>query len=135
MAKFIREILIRREEIAAMCQRLGEKISADYADREVILIGVLKGAYVFMADLARHLTIPCRIDFMSVSSYGSGTRSSGVVRITKDLDMDITGSISYRRGNRRHGVDTQHLRQCSVPESGLLCRLQAFDKPERRKSM
>ena len=135
MAKFIKEILIRREVIAATCLRFGGKISADYADREVILIGVLKGAYVFMADLARHLTIPCRIDFMSVSSYGSGTRSSGVVRITKDLDMDITGKhIIIVEDIVDTGLTLNHLRQLlgtRKPASIAVCT--AFDKPERRK--
>ena len=135
MAKFIKEILIRREEIAAMCQRLGEKISADYADREVILIGVLKGAYVFMADLARHLTIPCRIDFMSVSSYGSGTRSSGVVRITKDLDMDITGKhIIIVEDIVDTGLTLNHLRQLlGTRKPASIADCTAFDKPERQK--
>lgn len=135
MSKYVKEILISRDEIAGMCQRLGEKISADYADREVILIGVLKGAYVFMADLARHLTIPCRIDFMSVSSYGSGTRTSGVVRITKDLDSDITGKhIIIVEDIVDSGLTLRHLRQLlgtRNPASIAICT--AFDKPERRK--
>ena len=135
MSKYVKEILISRDEIAGMCQRLGEKISADYADREVILIGVLKGAYVFMADLARHLTIPCRIDFMSVSSYGSGTRTSGVVRITKDLDSDITGKhIIIVEDIVDSGLTLRHLRQLlgtRSPASIAICT--AFDKPERRK--
>lgn len=135
MSKYVKEILISRDEIAGMCQRLGAKISADYADREVILIGVLKGAYVFMADLARHLTIPCRIDFMSVSSYGSGTRTSGVVRITKDLDSDITGKhIIIVEDIVDSGLTLRHLRQLlgtRNPASIAICT--AFDKPERRK--
>lgn len=135
MSKYVKEILIPRDEIARMCQRLGEQISADYADREVILIGVLKGAYVFMADLARHLSIPCRIDFMSVSSYGSGTRASGVVRITKDLDSDITGKhIIVVEDIVDTGLTLRHLRQLlgtRSPASIAICT--AFDKPERRK--
>ena len=118
-----------------MCQRLGEQISRDYADREVILIGVLKGAFVFMADLARYLTIPVRIDFMSVSSYGSGTRTSGVVRITKDLDSDITGKhVIIVEDIVDSGLTLNHLRQLlgtRNPASIAICT--AFDKPERRK--
>lgn len=135
MSKYVKEILIPRDEIARMCRRLGEQISADYADREVILIGVLKGAYVFMADLARHLSVPCRIDFMSVSSYGSGTRTSGVVRITKDLDSDITGKhIIVVEDIVDTGLTLRHLRQLlgtRNPASIAICT--AFDKPERRK--
>lgn len=135
MAKYIKDTLIQREEIAKMCQRLGEQISRDYADREVILIGVLKGAYVFMADLARCLTIPVRIDFMSVSSYGSGTRSSGVVRITKDLDSDITGKhVIIVEDIVDSGLTLNHLRQLlgtRNPASIAICT--AFDKPDRRR--
>lgn len=135
MSKYVKEILIPRDEIARMCRRLGEQISADYADREVILIGVLKGAYVFMADLARQLSVPCRIDFMSVSSYGSGTRTSGVVRITKDLDSDITGKhIIVVEDIVDTGLTLRHLRQLlgtRNPASIAICT--AFDKPERRK--
>lgn len=135
MAKYLKEILIHRDEISTMCHRLGARISSDYADREVILICVLKGAYVFMADLARCLTIPCRIDFMSVSSYGSGTRSSGVVRITKDLDLDITGKhIMIVEDIVDSGLTLNHLRQLLAtrkPASIAVCA--AFDKPDRRK--
>lgn len=135
MAKYVKEILISRDEIARMCQRLGEQISNDYNGREVILVGVLKGAYVFMADLARHLTIPCRIDFISVSSYGSGTRTSGVVRITKDLDTDITGKhVIVVEDIVDSGLTLKHLRQLlgtRNPASIALCT--AFDKPERRR--
>ena len=135
MAKYVKDILIQREEIAKMCQRLGEQISRDYTDREVILIGVLKGAYVFMADLARCLTIPVRIDFISVSSYGSGTRSSGVVRITKDLDSDITGKhVIIVEDIVDSGLTLNHLRQLlgtRNPASIAICT--AFDKPDRRR--
>ncbi len=135
MAKYVKEVLIPRDEIARMCQRLGAQISADYAGREVILVGVLKGAYVFMADLARHLSIPCRIDFISVSSYGSGTRTSGVVRITKDLDSDISGKhIIVVEDIVDSGLTLKHLRQLlgtRNPASIALCT--AFDKPDRRR--
>lgn len=135
MAKYVKEVLIRQREIEVMCKRLGDQISSDYADREVILIGVLKGAYVFMADLARNLKIPCRIDFISVSSYGSGTRSSGVVRITKDLDSDITGKhIIIVEDIVDSGLTLNHLRQLlgtRKPASIAVCT--AFDKPDRRK--
>jgi hypoxanthine phosphoribosyltransferase len=85
------EILIGEEQLQARIHELGEELSADYASREVLLVGVLKGAVFFMADLMRSLTIPCEIDFMAISSYGASTDSSGVVRILKDLDINIEG--------------------------------------------
>ena len=87
----IEATLISAEEIAAKITELAAIIDADYAGRELLLVGVLKGACMVMADLARAITLPVQLDFMAVSSYGSGTRSSGVVRILKDLDRDITG--------------------------------------------
>jgi hypoxanthine phosphoribosyltransferase len=135
MAKYVRNIMISREEIAAMCRRLGEKISADYAGREIILIGVLKGAWMFLADLARNLSVPTRIDFISVSSYGSGTRTSGVVKIVKDLDTDITGRhIIIVEDIVDTGLTLNHLRQLlgtRNPASIAICA--AFDKKDRRQ--
>jgi hypoxanthine phosphoribosyltransferase len=87
----IESVLVSEEQIAAKIRELAAKIDADYAGREVVLVGVLKGAVMVMADLARALTIPVSLEFMAVSSYGSATSSSGVVRILKDLDRDITG--------------------------------------------
>jgi len=84
-------VLVSSEQIAAKIAVLAAQIDADYAGREVVLVGVLKGAVMVMADLARALTIPVSLEFMAVSSYGSATSSSGVVRILKDLDRDITG--------------------------------------------
>ena len=85
------DILIGEEELQARIHELGAELSVDYAGREVLLVGVLKGAVFFMADLMRSLTIPCEIDFMAISSYGASTDSSGVVRILKDLDINIEG--------------------------------------------
>lgn len=87
----IESVLVSEQEIAAKVEQLAAAISADYAGRELVLVGVLKGAVMVMADLARALTIPVTMDFMAVSSYGSGTSTSGVVRILKDLDRDIAG--------------------------------------------
>jgi hypoxanthine phosphoribosyltransferase len=135
MAKYIKDVLITRDEIDKMCQRLGAQISKDYEGKEVILICVLKGAYAFMADLARYITVPLRVDFMSVSSYGSGTRTSGVVRITKDLDSDITGKhIIVVEDIVNSGLTLKHLKELLTtrnPASIALCT--AFDKPERRR--
>lgn len=85
----IEKVLISEQEIADKVAQLAKEIDADYAGREILLVGVLKGAVMIMADLARALTVPVSMEFMAVSSYGSGTSSSGVVRILKDLDRDI----------------------------------------------
>ncbi len=91
LERAVREILIDEDALQARVAELGQEISADYADRDVLLIGVLKGAIFFMADLMRELTVPCEVDFMAISSYGASTDSSGVVRILKDLDINIDG--------------------------------------------
>ena len=85
------EILIDEDALAARIAALGREISDDYAGRDLLLLGVLKGAVFFMSDLMRYLTVPCEIDFMAISSYGASTDSSGVVRILKDLDINIEG--------------------------------------------
>lgn len=87
----IGETLVARDELQARVAQLGEEVSRDYAGRELVMVGVLKGAVLFLADLMRHIDVPCEIDFMAVSSYGSQTDSSGVVRILKDLDASIEG--------------------------------------------
>ena len=87
----IGEVLIGEEELQRRVAELAAEISADYAGRELLVIGVLKGAVFFIADLVRRLEVPCELDFMAVSSYGSSTHSSGVVRILKDLDTPIAG--------------------------------------------
>jgi hypoxanthine phosphoribosyltransferase len=85
------EVLVDTEALRGRIAELGAEISADYEGRDLLLIGVLKGAVFFMADLMRKLTIPCEVDFMAISSYGASTDSSGVVRILKDLDINIEG--------------------------------------------
>ena len=85
----VETVLFSEEDIAAMVKRMGEESSRDYADRDLVLIAVLRGAVVFMGDLMRAIDCPVAIDFMAVSSYGDGAKSSGIVRIIKDLDIDI----------------------------------------------
>jgi len=85
------EVIIDGEALRARVAELGAEITADYAGRPPLLVGVLKGAFMFMADLCRAIDLPVELDFMAVSSYGSATRSSGVVRIVKDLDTDLAG--------------------------------------------
>jgi hypoxanthine phosphoribosyltransferase len=91
MGSDLAAVLIDSDRIHARLTELAGEIDADYAGRDLLLVGVLKGAVMVMADLARALHIPVQMDWMAVSSYGSGTRSSGVVRILKDLDADLTG--------------------------------------------
>jgi hypoxanthine phosphoribosyltransferase len=87
----IKEVVLTEEQVRERVRELGAEISRDYAGRSVLLIAVLRGAALFMADLAREITVPVELDFMAVSSYGSATKSSGVVRILKDLDETIEG--------------------------------------------
>jgi hypoxanthine phosphoribosyltransferase len=87
----IQEILVTSQQIQERLRTLAAEIDRDYSDRDVLLVGVLKGAFIVMADLARYLRVPVEFDFMAVSSYGSATQTSGVVRIIKDLDLDIAG--------------------------------------------
>jgi len=91
LERAVGEILIDEETLAARVAELGAEVSADYQGRDLLLIGVIKGAVFFMADLMRHLTVPCEVDFMAISSYGDSTDSSGIVRILKDLDINIEG--------------------------------------------
>jgi hypoxanthine phosphoribosyltransferase len=85
------EIVVSEADLQARIAELGRQITDDYAGRSPLLVGVLKGAFVFMSDLARAIDLPVEFDFMAVSSYGSATKTSGVVRIVKDLDLDLSG--------------------------------------------
>ena len=84
------KVVVSQEQLQNRIRELGKEIAADYEGRPPLLVGVLKGAFVFMADLARHIDLPIEFDFMAVASYGAATKSSGVVRIVKDLDADLT---------------------------------------------
>ena len=87
----IEEVILSEQDIKEIVARLGAEVSLDYADKNPLIVTVLRGAFIFTGDLARAITVPCSFDFMAVSSYGSGTRSSGEVRIVKDLDTKIEG--------------------------------------------
>jgi hypoxanthine phosphoribosyltransferase len=91
LTRGVSKILVEEETLRGRIAELGAAVSDDYAGRDLLLVGVLKGAVFFMADLMRNLTIPCEVDFMAISSYGASTDSSGVVRILKDLDVNIEG--------------------------------------------
>lgn len=128
-------MLISPEELQRRVSELGVQISSDYRGRDLIMVGVLRGAVVFIADLLRQLTIPCEIDFMAVSSYGSSRDSSGVVRILKDLDDSITGrDVLVVEDIVDSGLTLNYLRknlQARDPASLEVCTL--LDKPERRR--
>jgi len=128
-------ILVQRDELAHRVRALGEEISADYRGRDLFLVGVLKGAIFFLADLMRHLTVTCEIDFMAVASYGSATDSSGVVRILKDLDAPIAGrEVLIVEDIVDSGLTLSYLLRslrAREPASLEVCAL--LTKPERRK--
>lgn len=91
MINDIKEIIIKEEEVLAKIKELSKKISDDYRDRNLLVVGILKGSVIFASDLIKNIEIPCEIDFMAVSSYGNSSETSGVVRILKDLDHSIEG--------------------------------------------
>ncbi|MBA3246171.1 MAG: hypoxanthine phosphoribosyltransferase [Actinobacteria bacterium] len=135
MEEGVGEILIGEPELQARIAELGVEISRDYSGRDLLLVGVLKGAVFFMADLMRELTVPCEIDFMAISSYGAGTDSSGVVRILKDLDINISD---------RHVLVVEDIIDSGLTLSYLMRSLRArkpatveicalLTKPERRE--
>ena len=129
------EILIDRETLAARVAELGAEVSADYEGRDLLLIGVLKGAVFFMADLMRHLTVPCEVDFMAISSYGDSTDSSGIVRILKDLDINIEGrDVLVVEDIIDSGLTLSYLMrnlESREPASLEICAL--LTKPDRRE--
>jgi hypoxanthine phosphoribosyltransferase len=131
----IGEILVQPDELKERVRSLGEAVSIEYADRDLLLIGVLKGAVFFLADLMRHIDIPCEVDFMAVSSYGSATDSSGVVRILKDLDTPIEGrNVLIVEDIVDSGLTLQYLMRnlgARNPASLDVCAL--LTKPDRRK--
>ncbi|HOB37129.1 MAG TPA: hypoxanthine phosphoribosyltransferase [Candidatus Avimonas sp.] len=131
----IGEILFTAEQIAEIVKRMGKQISEDYADKNLVMISVLKGSLIFMADLMRAVTIPCSIDFLSVSSYGSGTTTTGEVRILKDLDTSLEGKdVLVVEDILDSGMTLSYLLsslKARRPRSIRLCTL--LDKPERRR--
>jgi hypoxanthine phosphoribosyltransferase len=135
LERAVTEVLIEPDALQQRVTELGEEVSHDYAGRDLLLVGVLKGAVFFMADLMRHLTIPCEIDFMAISSYGDSTDSSGVVRILKDLDINIEG---------RHVLVVEDIIDSGLTLSYLIRNLEAREpatleicalltKPDRRE--
>ncbi|MGN0706990.1 MAG: hypoxanthine phosphoribosyltransferase [Faecalibacterium sp.] len=132
----IQTVLVSEEQLKAKVAELGAQISRDYAGKNLLLVSILKGAVVFMADLMRAVTIPCAIDFMVVSSYGSGTTTSGLVKIVKDLDQDLSGrDVLIVEDILDTGVTLSNLvpmLQLRNPNSVRICAI--LDKPSRRRA-
>lgn len=133
----IERVLITEEELAAKVKELGRQITQDYQGKNLMLVSVLKGSVVFMADLMRAVTIPCGIDFMVVSSYGgANTESTGLVKIVKDLDADLTGKdVLIVEDILDTGITLSHLMpmlRLRNPRSVRLCTI--LSKPSRRKA-
>lgn len=136
MNQDIQEIFFTEEQLQTRVRELGAQITGDYAGKDPLFVGILKGSFVFMADLMRRIDLNCRIDFMSVSSYGSGTSTTGAVKITKDLSYDI---------ENRHVIVVEDILDSGVtlhylsgylrnrkPASIAICTL--LDKPARRRA-
>ncbi|MDL2252933.1 hypoxanthine phosphoribosyltransferase [Ruminococcaceae bacterium OttesenSCG-928-I18] len=132
----IKGVLLSEEEIAGRVAELGKQISADYRGKNLLLLSVLKGSIVFMADLMRALTIPAAIDFMAVSSYGTDTKSSGVVKIVKDIDIDLEGKdLLIVEDILDSGMTLSYLKELLEGRNPASIRIVTLlDKPSRRKA-
>ena len=131
----IQKILISEEQLAAKVAELGAAISRDYEGKKLMILGVLKGSVVFMADLLRHITIPVEMDFMAVSSYGAGVKTTGVVKILKDLDRLIEGyHVLVVEDILDSGMTLSYLTELLRDRGPASVRIATLlDKPERRK--
>jgi hypoxanthine phosphoribosyltransferase len=136
VAKVLAGTLLTAEEIAARVAALGAQISQEYAGKDVLVIGILKGAFVFCADLVRQLTVPTQIDFMAVSSYGASTESSGVIRIVKDLDTSVAGRhVLLVEDIVDSGLTLRYLREYLEHQNPASLKIAVLlDKPSRRKT-
>lgn len=134
MNQYIDRILVSKEEIQQAVKRLGQQITADYAGQELFIIGVLKGGFMFMADLVREIQLPLQLDFIAVSSYGASTKSSGVVRMIKDIDKPLNGKhLLIVEDIIDTGITLKYLKEMfatRAPLSVKVCTI--FDKPARR---
>lgn len=136
MKNDILSVLLSEEELQKKVNELGAQISADYAGKRLLMVSVLKGSVIFMADLMRAVTIPAEIDFMSVSSYGSSSKTSGVVKIVKDLDINLEGyDLLIVEDILDSGLTLSYIKKILLerkPNSIRICTL--LDKPERRRA-
>ena len=132
----IKSVMISEKEIAAKVAELGRQISEDYRGKNLLMVSVLKGSVVFVADLMRAITIPVSIDFMSVSSYGSGTKHSGVVKIIKDIDIDLEGmDLLIVEDILDSGKTLHYLRELLEGRNPASVRIATLlDKPSRREA-
>ena len=130
----IEKVLVSEEELKAKVQELGSQITRDYQGKDLLMVSVLKGSVIFMADLMRAIDLPCTIDFMCVSSYGSGTKSSGVVKIIKDLDLELHGKDLLIVEDILDSGKTLHYITRMLADRGTASIRIAtlLDKPERR---
>ncbi len=130
------DILYSEEEVRQVVRKLGQQITQDYAGEDLLVVGILKGAFIFMADLVRQIDLPVKMDFMDVSSYGSSTQSSGEVRIMKDLENSIEGkNVLIVEDIVDTGLTLNYITEVlrkREPKSVKICCL--LDKPSRRKS-
>lgn len=135
MENDIRKVLLSEEQINSLVKDIGKRISEDYRDKNLLMVSVLKGSVVFMSDLMRAIDIPCSIDFMCVSSYGAGTKSSGVVKIVKDLDINLAGfDLLLVEDILDSGLTLSYIQEVLTsrkPNSIKLCTF--LDKPDRRR--
>ncbi|EGD47752.1 hypoxanthine phosphoribosyltransferase [Ruminiclostridium papyrosolvens DSM 2782] len=131
----VERVLVSKEQLDKQVEELGARISKDYQGQELVIIGVLKGGFIFLADLARKITIPVDLDFMSVSSYGNSSKSSGVVKIIKDVDTNITGKhVLIVEDIIDTGLTLNHLVELLKTRGPLSVKVcAALDKPSRRK--
>ena len=135
MHQDVESVLVTKEEAAEICARLGAQISKDYEGKNLLLVSVLKGAVVFMADLLRYITCDCKIDFMAVSSY-SGTKTTGVVKFKKDLDINPDGcDILLVEDILDSGITLEYLKNILLDRNAASIRVCAFlDKPSNRQA-
>ena len=135
MTNDIEMVLISEEELEAAVARIARQITEDYRDKDPIFVGVLKGCFIFMADLMRHVEVPCAMDFMAVSSY-SGTSSTGAVKINKDLGQDIEGRhVIIVEDILDSGVTLSYLKNYLMGRNPASIRIATLmDKPSRRKA-
>ena len=133
----IRRIMISEEELKAAIAKAGAEIDAEYAGKPLLLVSILKGSVIFMADLMREITVPCNIDFMCVSSYGSETKPKGAVKIIKDLDINLEGKdlllVEDILDSGRTLSCVCKILKTRNPASIRICTL--LDKPDRREAM
>ncbi len=132
----IKEVLLSTDQIEKIVKRLGEQITKDYEGKNLLVVSILKGSIMFMADLLREIKLDCKIDFMAVSSYGSGTRTSGAVKIIKDLSIDLSGyDILLVEDILDSGVTLSNLKELLMLRKPASLKICAFlDKPDRRKA-